>query len=80
MLDNGAELIPLDLVHPLQADRTASWRWIDELPCLVFLDRLHLFQHGPSLVSIALRQREHGWFLCTNEQQLLIIEQPANQS
>ena len=42
VLDNGTELVPLDLVHPLQADRMASWRWIDELPSLVFLDRLHL--------------------------------------
>ena len=24
VLDNGAELIPLDLVHPLQDDRTTS--------------------------------------------------------
>ena len=45
VLDNGTALIPLDLVHPLQADRTASWRWIDELPSLIFLDRLHLLQH-----------------------------------
>ena len=26
VLDNGAALVPLDLVHPLEADRTASWR------------------------------------------------------
>ena len=54
VLDNGAKLVLLDLVHPLQADWTASWRWIDELPSLVFLDRLHLLQHRPSPVSIAL--------------------------
>ena len=24
VLDNGAELVPFDLVHPLQVDRTAS--------------------------------------------------------
>ena len=24
VLDNGAELVPFDLVHPLQADQTAS--------------------------------------------------------
>ena len=42
VLDNGAELVSLDLVHPLQTDRMASWRWIDELSSLVFLDRLHL--------------------------------------
>ena len=30
VLDNGAELVLLDLVHPLQADWTTSWRWIDE--------------------------------------------------
>ena len=42
VLDNGTALVPLDLVHPLQADRTTSWRWIDELSILVFLDRLHL--------------------------------------
>ena len=24
VLDNGTELVPFDLVHPLQADRTAS--------------------------------------------------------
>ena len=42
VLDNGAVMIPLDLVHTLQADRTTSWRWIDELLSLVFLDHLHL--------------------------------------
>ena len=26
VLDNGTVLIPLDLLHPLQADRTTSWR------------------------------------------------------
>ena len=77
VLDDGTVLIPLDLVHPLQTDQTTSWRWIDELPSLVFLDRLHLLQHHPSLVTIALHQREHGWFLCTDEQQLLVIEQPT---
>ena len=45
VLDNGAALVPLDLVHPFQTDRTASWRWIDELQSLVFLIRLHLLQH-----------------------------------
>ena len=80
MLDNGTKLIPFDLVHPLQAERTASWRWIDELPCLVFLDRLHLLQHRPSPVSVALGQRERGWFLYADELQLLIIEQPTSQS
>ena len=54
VLDDGVELIPFDFVHPLQADQTASWGWIDELPSLVFLDRLHLLQHCPSPVSIAL--------------------------
>ena len=54
VLDNGTVLVPFDIVHSLQADRTASWRWIDELPSLVFLDRLHLLQHCPSPVSIAL--------------------------
>ena len=80
VLDNGAELIPLDLVYPLQAGQTASWRWIDELPCLVFLDRLHLLQHRPSPVSVPLGQCECGWFLCADEQQLLIIEQPTSQA
>ena len=42
VLENSAALVPLDLVHPLQADRTSCWRWIDELPSLIFLDRLHL--------------------------------------
>ena len=70
VLNNGAALVLLDLVHSLQADRMASWRWIDELPSLVFLDRLHLLQHRPSPICIALGQREHGWFLCTNEKQL----------
>ena len=78
VLDNGAALIPLDLVHPLQADRTTSWRWIDELPSLVFLDRLYLLQHRPSPIFIALGQREHGWFLCTDEKQLWVIEQPTH--
>ena len=54
VLDNGAELVPFDFVYPLQADRTASWGWIDELPSPVFLDRLHLLQHCSSPVSIAL--------------------------
>ena len=67
MLDNGAVLVPLDLVYPLQADRMASWRWIDELSSLVFVDRLHLLQHGLLPVSIVLDQRECGWFLCTDE-------------
>ena len=66
VLDNGAELVLLDLVHSLQADRTPSWRWIDELSSLVFLDRLYL-QHRLSLVSIALGLLEHGWFLSTDE-------------
>ena len=70
VLDNGAELVPLDFVHPLQADRMASWRWIDELPSLVFLDCLHLLQHRSSPICIALSQREHRWFLCTDEKQL----------
>ena len=54
VLDNGAVLVPLDLIHPLQADRTTSWRWIDELSSLVFLDRLHLLQHRPSPMPIVL--------------------------
>ena len=57
MLDNASALIPLDLVHPLQADRTSSWRWLDELPSLVFLDCLHLLQHRPSPICITLDQR-----------------------
>ena len=77
LLDNGVALIPLDLVHLLQADRTTSWRWIHELPCLIFLDRLYLLQHRPSPICIALGQRERGWFLCTNEKQLWVIEQPT---
>ena len=80
VLDNGAELVPLDLVHSLQADRTTFWRRIDELPSVVFLDCLHLLQHRPSSVSIMLSQRERGWFLSTDEQQLLIIEQPTGQA
>ena len=79
MLDNGAELVPFDFVHPLQANRTASWRWIDKPPCLVFLDHLHLLQHRLSLVSVALGQCERGWFLYADKQQLLIIEQPTSQ-
>ena len=80
VLDNGAALVPLDLVHPLQADRTTSWRWIDELPSLVFPDRLHLLQHCSLPICIALGQRERGWFLCTDEKQLWVIEQPTRQA
>ena len=67
VLDNGIVLIPFDFVYLLQANRTASWRWIDELPSLVFLHRLHLLQHRPSPVSIALGKHERGWFLSTDE-------------
>ena len=61
VLNNGAALVLLGLVHPLQADRTTSWRWIDELPSLIFLDRLHFLQHRPSSICIALNQREREW-------------------
>ena len=66
VLDNGTVLVPLDLVHPLEADRTASWRWINKLSCLIFLDCLHLLQHRPSPVSVPLGQREREWFLYTD--------------
>ena len=70
VLDNGVVLVPLDLVHSLQADWTASWRRIDELPSLIFLNRLHLLLHSPSPIGIALSQCELGWLLCTDEKQL----------
>ena len=54
VLDNSTALVPFDLVHPLQADRTTSWRWIDKLPSLIFLDHLHLLQHRPSPICIVL--------------------------
>ena len=70
VLDNGAALIPLHLVDPLQADQPAAHQWIYQLPCAIVLDGLHLFQHHPSPISVAFSHCERQWLLGTNKENL----------
>jgi hypothetical protein len=45
LLGHRHVLVPLDLEHPFHLDRVAT-RWeINEAPCGILLDGLHLLQH-----------------------------------
>jgi hypothetical protein len=53
-----AIFITLELVDPLEADRSMAFGEIHECPCLIVIDGLHLLDHGHPLALALLYFRE----------------------
>jgi hypothetical protein len=59
VLDDDADFIPLQLVHPLKGDRVVTMREISKLSGAVFLNCIHLHLHRgtPYRVFLGLCKR-----------------------
>src|SRR6266540_1633511 len=74
VLDDGATRVPLHLEDPLQADWTLATRRIDETPCTVLLDGVHLLAHRATPLGCSLSLGKHALFLGSPEVELAVIE------
>ena len=62
LLDNGSNLVPLQLEHPFQGDHmTTDWK-VSQLPSLVLFDGVHLLLHrnAPGRVALHLAVQAPG--------------------
>jgi hypothetical protein len=58
VLDHLLGLVLLELEHPLQSDWAVASRQVDELPCTVILDGVHLLPHrgAPGRVTLGFSE------------------------
>src|SRR6266540_3254400 len=74
VLHDGTTRVPLLREHPLQADWAVATRRIDETPCTVLLDGVHLLAHRTLPLGCFLSLGKRARFLGSPEMELAVVK------